>query len=111
VLPDGSSRVVSKGGLSLPGGVAVVQNADNQDSVWISDHFTLYEFSGRTGRTLTMLPILIGTSALAASDCCKRWPKLAVYIVDHERGSSTGPDNSNGHPWLPKFEVPLNAVG
>jgi sugar lactone lactonase YvrE len=111
VLPDSSSRVVTKGGLSFPGGVAVTQNADNEDSVWVADHFTLYEFSGRTGRTLTRLPIVIGTSALAepltvANDgqnlLFTSWITSAVQVWD--------PTTQTVIHDYRNFEVPLNAV-
>ena len=48
VLPDGTTRTVSPGGMIAAGGVAVLPGADDE-SVFVADLFTLREFAGRTG--------------------------------------------------------------
>ena len=50
VLPSGRSRVVSKGGMIAPGGVAILPRARGGDSVIVADTFSFREFNARTGR-------------------------------------------------------------
>ena len=45
VLADGTTRTVSPGGLTLPGGVAVQGN-----SVFVADYWCLREFDQKTGQ-------------------------------------------------------------
>lgn len=48
VLPDGTTRTVSPGGMIFPGGVAVLPRPDGE-SVFVADFWTLREFDGLTG--------------------------------------------------------------
>jgi sugar lactone lactonase YvrE len=48
VVPDGTTRTVSPGGMIGPGGVAVLPRADGE-SVFVADLWTLREFDGSTG--------------------------------------------------------------
>jgi sugar lactone lactonase YvrE len=50
VSPRGCTRRVSRGGMIVPGGVAVLPRAHGRESVYVADLFTLREFDGRTGR-------------------------------------------------------------
>lgn len=50
VLPSGEMRMVSKGGMILPGGVAVLARPRGGDSVFMADFWSLREFNGLTGR-------------------------------------------------------------
>lgn len=50
VLPSGRLRTVSKGGMIMPGGVAVMSNSHGSESVFVADYLTLREFNGKTGR-------------------------------------------------------------
>jgi sugar lactone lactonase YvrE len=50
VLPGGQTRTVSKGGMILPGGVAVLARPRGGDSVFVADWWSIREFNGLTGR-------------------------------------------------------------
>jgi sugar lactone lactonase YvrE len=54
VLPSGRVRTVSKGGIIVPGGVAVMPRGRGRESVFVADLFALREFDGRTGRPLSV---------------------------------------------------------
>jgi sugar lactone lactonase YvrE len=49
VLPDGTTRTVSPGGLIAPGGLGVHARPDGGESVFVADVFTVREFDGLTG--------------------------------------------------------------
>ena len=50
VLPSGQTRMISKGGMIAPGGVAVMSDAQAGESVFVADLWTLREFDGLTGK-------------------------------------------------------------
>ncbi len=52
VLPSGQGRILSEGGMILPGGVAVIPRPQGGESVFVADFFTLREFNGLTGLPL-----------------------------------------------------------
>ena len=49
ILPSGQARILSPGGMVAPGGVAVLQQPDGRESVFVADLWMLREFDGRTG--------------------------------------------------------------
>ena len=49
ILPSGQARTLSPGGMIAPGGVAVLQQPDGRESVFVADLWTLREFDGTTG--------------------------------------------------------------
>jgi sugar lactone lactonase YvrE len=50
ILPSGHPRVVSPGGLILPGGVAVVPDCHAGESVYVADLWTLVRIDGLSGK-------------------------------------------------------------
>lgn len=50
ILPSGQARVLNRGGMIAPGGVAVLPRAHGGDSVYVADTFSFREFNARTGR-------------------------------------------------------------
>src|SRR6266508_3765350 len=50
VTADGEVRMVSGGGMILPGGVAALPRGRDGESVFVADLFSLREFDARTGR-------------------------------------------------------------
>jgi sugar lactone lactonase YvrE len=50
VLRRGRIQTISRGGMIVPGGVAVMPDPDGGESVFVADLWTLREFDGRTGR-------------------------------------------------------------
>jgi sugar lactone lactonase YvrE len=50
ILPSGQPRVVSPGGLILPGGVAVVLDCHAGESVYVADLWTLVRIDGLSGK-------------------------------------------------------------
>jgi hypothetical protein len=56
---NGTKRIVSPGGMIVPGGVAVLPHS-NGESVFVADTFTLREFNGLTGEERSLERSLIG---------------------------------------------------
>ena len=50
IEPDGRVRMVSRGGMILPGGVASLPRGRDDESVFVADLFSLRELDARTGR-------------------------------------------------------------
>ncbi len=50
ILPNGKSRIISRGGMIVPQGIAVLAGPNNKDLVYEADLFSLREFNGRNGR-------------------------------------------------------------
>lgn len=59
VLPGGTTRTVSAGGMIAPIGVAVLPRAD-RESVFVADLYTLREFDGTTGEQRSIARGIIG---------------------------------------------------
>jgi len=53
VMPDGSVQTVVPGGLTMPSGIAVKQRVDGE-SVFVGNLFSLREYDGATGATLSI---------------------------------------------------------
>ena len=49
VLPDGSIRTVSAGGMITPGGIAVLPQSNGCESLFVADLWSLREFNAKTG--------------------------------------------------------------
>jgi sugar lactone lactonase YvrE len=64
ITPDGQVRMVSRGGMILPGGVAVLPRGRDNESVFAADLFTLREFDARTGHQRSIERGLPGSSQL-----------------------------------------------
>jgi sugar lactone lactonase YvrE/predicted ester cyclase len=61
VLPDGAIRTVSEGGLTAPGGVAILG-----DSLFVAEVLSVKEFDRKTGEQLRVEHDVIGVTALSA---------------------------------------------
>ena len=94
VLDDGTTRVVSQGGMTSPGGIAIAQMADG-DSVFVADFFGLREFDAATGEQIGLEPTVLGVSEMympttvAVDDqhlLLTSWPDNVVWIWDPEAG-------------------------
>ena len=66
ILPGGTPRFISRGGMVLPGGVAVVPRPHGGESVFVADVFSLREFNGLTGRPISVVESIIGFSELTS---------------------------------------------
>jgi sugar lactone lactonase YvrE len=95
VLPSGQGRILSEGGMILPGGVAVIPRAHGGESVFVADVWTLREFNGLTGRPVSLASgSLVGeglASPLTVSEDGDRlvlssWIQGAVQVWDPEAG-------------------------
>jgi sugar lactone lactonase YvrE len=64
VEPDGQVRTVSRGGMILPGGVAVLPRGRDNESVFVADLFSLRELDARTGQQRSIERGLPGFSEL-----------------------------------------------
>ena len=49
ILADGKTRTVNKGGIVLPGGIAVMARPEGGESVFVADFWSLREIDGLTG--------------------------------------------------------------
>jgi sugar lactone lactonase YvrE len=106
LMRAGGIRTVSRGGLMVPGGIAVMPNASGGDSIYVADFFALREFSGRSG-----------------------WPGIEGRDFFYDAVATASPDGGNlilsswfgnvVEVWDPAtqsvleahfFNVPLNAV-
>jgi len=63
VLPSGEKRLVSKGGMTQPGGVTVVSDSNGNESVFVADLWGIQEYDGLTGNAKSAV-----YSGLAVSD-------------------------------------------
>lgn len=64
IKPDGEVRMVSGGGMILPGGVAALPRGRDHESVFVADLFSLREFDAQTGRQRSIERGFTGSSQL-----------------------------------------------
>ncbi len=112
VLPGGTTRTVSRGGMIAPGGVAVLPRPHRGESVFVADLWSLREFNGQTGRPKSVEPHNLAvpggiTSPLTVSPdgdnlVLSSWIGNAVQVWNPEAGEVL----KN----YPDFAVPLNAI-
>ena len=112
VLPGGTTRTVSRGGMIAPGGVAVLPRPHRGESVFVADLWSLREFNGRTGRPKSVEPHNLAvpggiTSPLTVSPdgdnlVLSSWVGNAVQVWNPEAGEVL-------ENYL-DFAVPLNAI-
>ena len=50
IFPNGKSRIISRGGMIVPQGIAVLAGSNGRDVVYEADLFSLRAFNGRNGR-------------------------------------------------------------
>jgi sugar lactone lactonase YvrE len=112
ILPRGRPRMVSKGGMILPGGVAVLDRPHRGESVFVADLWKLREFNGLTGREVSAERSSIAvpngvTSPITVSADGEN------LIVSSWFGNSVqvwNPESRQVVENHPEFAVPLNAV-
>ncbi|HEX6249536.1 MAG TPA: hypothetical protein VFZ64_16830, partial [Nocardioidaceae bacterium] len=111
VARGGGVRTLSKGGLILPGGVALVEDQSGGESLFVGDFWRLVQLDPRSGRELgedgiTRLPGSIVESHSVAADggnlILTSWMSNAVQIWD--------PVDSEEVERFDDFAVPLNAI-
>ncbi|MFW9984532.1 MAG: hypothetical protein ACFFCB_07375, partial [Candidatus Odinarchaeota archaeon] len=115
VLPSGVTRMISKGGLTSPSGVAVVEDSHAGESVFVADGFALREFDGLTGRAERIERNWIGMpdNIIAPGTVDTNGENLilssllgsAVQIWDLQTGTGFIVKNYMGTP-----TIPLNAI-
>lgn len=54
IVGNGQARYLTRGGMILPQGVAVLSGAQGRDRVFVADLFRLREFDGRSGKDLAV---------------------------------------------------------
>jgi sugar lactone lactonase YvrE len=108
---DGEVRMVSRGGMIVPGGVAVLPRGPDRESVFVADVASLRELDARTGKQRSIERTLAGSSALinpltVAPDGDKlllsSWFGGAVQIWD--------PATHAAVATYTDFAAPLNAI-
>jgi hypothetical protein len=104
IEPDGEVRMISRGGMILPGGVAVLPRGRDNEPVVVADLFTLREFDARTGRQRSIERGLPGSSELISPvfTVAPRWRQPAADIVVPQPGAALGPGGARpgGGPYL-----------
>ncbi len=113
ILPSGKTRTVSKGGMIMPGGVAVMPHPHLGESVFVADLWTLREFNGLTGTTgmierhdLTVPGVMTSPMTVSAEGgnlILSSWFANEVQVWNPETGTVV-------NDYL-GFAVPLNAIG
>jgi sugar lactone lactonase YvrE len=95
LLPSGQGRILSEGGMILPGGVAVIPRPHGGESVFVGDVWTLREFNGRTGRPVSFTsvnlvePDLVAPLSLSEDGdhlVISSWVMNAVQVWDPQAG-------------------------
>ncbi|HEX6033551.1 MAG TPA: hypothetical protein VFY83_03915 [Anaerolineales bacterium] len=95
VLPSGQGRILSEGGMILPGGVAVISRPHGGESVFVADFWTLREFNGLTGLPLGFASSsLVGEGLVSPSTVSEdgdhlvlsSWVQGAVQVWDPQAG-------------------------
>lgn len=111
VKRNGKIRTISRGGMIVPGGVAVLNHPENRESVYVADFFSLREFSGRSGRqkeidyhTIGATPVTSPGTVAADGDhlVLSSWFANTVQVWD--------PDEKRVLENYPDFSIPLNAM-
>ncbi len=112
VLPDGTTRTVSPGGIIVSGGVAVMARPEGDESVFVADLFTLREFDGLTGEErgiehslLTVPGSIISTFTVSPDGgnlVLSSWFANAVQVWN--------PETHEPLEIHEDFVVPLNAI-
>jgi sugar lactone lactonase YvrE len=86
VLPNGKGRPVSLGGMIAPGGVAVLPDPGGHERVFVADFWTLSEFNGRTGQSLSVDRQALGAPMAVSADgenlLVTSWIDNAVQVYD-----------------------------
>lgn len=108
VLPTGRPRLVSRGGMIVPGGLAVLPWTNGREAVFVADLWTMKAYDGRTGKPYYPLgapgkPISPFTAATDGNRLVlSSWIDNAVQVWDPVTG-----DVIETHY---DFAVPLNAI-
>ena len=112
VRPDGRKRIIQRGGMSVPGGLATVHSdSGRHDELWVADFFSLRVFDGRSGRQLRefrAVPFVsfmtLPNTVSVAGDrlVLSSWLGNAVQVVDR----------TSGEVLVNRFDfaVPVNAI-
>lgn len=106
VLPSGRARVLSRGGMIAPGGIAVLPRDHGGDSVVVADGFSFREFNARTGRPGPVEEVFGNAQTVAPYGedlVVSGWFTSSVEIRDGETLHLID------GPYL--FDFPLNAIG
>ena len=106
VLPSGRARVISRGGMIAPGGVAILPRGRGGDSVIVADTFSFREFNARTGRPGPVEDVFGSAQTVAPYGddlLISGWFNSSVEVRDGETlHLIDGPH---------LFNFPLNAIG
>ncbi len=106
ILPSGRARVLSRGGMIAPGGVAIMPRGRGRDSVVVADGFSFRKFDARTGRPGPVEEVFGNAQTVAPYGddlLVSGWFSNSVEVRDGETLHLL-----NG-PHL--FNIPLNAIG
>jgi sugar lactone lactonase YvrE len=105
ILPDGTARMVSEGGMMWPGGITVVPRPDGA-SVLVADFWNIREFDGLTGEEISIREAPMFGAFTVAPDgdnlVLTGWFANAVAVWN--------PETQEVSEYYEDFAVPLNAI-
>jgi sugar lactone lactonase YvrE len=111
VFPNGQAQIISRGGMILPGGVAVLSRSHGRESVLVADLFTLREFDGRTGRPISLVRHVIGTPGVTEPYTVSRdGSNMVLSSVFDNAVQVWNPETQVALETYHDFAVPLNAI-
>jgi sugar lactone lactonase YvrE len=105
ILCNGLAKIISRGGMVNPGGIAVLPCAHGGDSVIVGDLWSFRQFNGRTGHAGPTVEVF-GSAATVApygDDLVTSGSfDNSVFVIDGETLEPLGPPDF--------FALPLNAI-
>jgi sugar lactone lactonase YvrE len=112
VLPNGRTRIVSKEGMIVPGGVAARSNPDGSESVFVADLWALREFNGLTGqqKSVERSDIAVAGSMVAPATVALDGQNLVLSSFSPYAVQVWDPQSHVQTEFYDDFGVALNAI-
>lgn len=112
IKPNGRVKIISRGGMIVPGGIAVLPGQGRRaDSVYVADFFSLREFSARNGRKRSVERNTLGGTVLTAPMTASAdGNKLVLSSWFANSVQVWNPQTREVEENYGDFAVPMNAV-
>ena len=99
IIANGKTRTVIRGGMVLPGGVAVMARPDGGESVFVADFWSIREIDGLTGEEVGLYKSGVGNpltvshdgenlvlSSSAGGNTVRVWNPIEQKVIENYRG-------------------------
>ncbi len=107
IAPGGGVRTLVRGGLVLPGGIAVMAGASGRESLFVADLWSLAEYDVRSGRLLDVdRQSRAGGGIIEPWTRCRRRRERDHHVVDVERDPGLGSGRRGGREGHPRCDCP-----